>query len=72
MCDEGYTLSDDGRTCTDIDECLTGTHECQHICENTAGGFKCLCHQGFQLNPDNTTCSGDNYKNIIVIGILFV
>lgn len=63
MCDEGYTLSSDGRTCIDIDECSLGTHECQHICENTAGGFRCLCRQGYQLNSDNTTCSGNNNNN---------
>ena len=47
----------------DIDECSLGTHECQHICENTAGGFRCLCRQGYQLNSDNTTCSGNNNNN---------
>ena len=58
MCDEGYTLSGDERTCADIDECSEGRHGCQQICENTAGGFRCLCRQGYQLNSDNATCSG--------------
>ena len=33
-------------------------HGCQQVCMNTAGGFRCECNPGFQLNLDNNTCSG--------------
>ena len=51
-------MSDDQRTCTDINECLTDAHDCQQLCVNTDGGFRCECNSGFQLNSDQSTCSG--------------
>lgn len=44
----------------DVDECASSmsTHGCQHICINTDGGFRCDCNSGFELNSDNSTCSG--------------
>ena len=38
----GYT----GKTCDkDVDECVDGSHECWSgsVCQNTEGGYKCLC-----------------------------
>ena len=38
----------DGNSCSDIDECNKGTHDC-HIdakCDNNPGSFKCECKQG--------------------------
>ena len=58
ICDDGYALSEDGKTCRDIDECLMNVHGCQQVCVNTAGGFRCECDSGFQLNLDSSTCSG--------------
>ena len=43
-------------TRTDINECLTGYHECQHVCKNTNGSFACTCHDGFILGMDAKTC----------------
>jgi hypothetical protein len=57
-CNSGYSLSNDGTTCIDIDECSTDTHGCQQICINTDGAFRCECNSGYQLNFDQTTCSG--------------
>ena len=65
-CNEGYTLTEDGRTCGDINECLAGTHGCQQDCVNTDGGFRCECRQGFQLNVDGSNCSG-----IIIFNLYF-
>ena len=61
FCDDGYDLSDDGRTCRDINECLMDTHNCQQVCVNTDGGFRCECDQGYQLNADRATCSGASF-----------
>ena len=53
------------RVCTqniDINECAVSVNlplsVCQQECVNTIGGFRCECMAGFQLNSDNSTCSG--------------
>lgn len=44
---------------TDIDECATGLHNCEHICAyNTEGGFICTCNDGYVLSEDGHTCEG--------------
>ena len=41
---------------TDIDEC--GTRLCDHGCENTEGGYRCFCFQGYRYVSDNQ-CVGE-------------
>lgn len=45
---------------TDINECLDngGKGPCDQTCSNTIGHFICSCDTGYELNPDNVTCSG--------------
>ena len=40
---------DDGTTCIDIDECSQGSDDCSldASCDNTPGGFTCICNDGF-------------------------
>uniref|UniRef100_A0A3P9NW50 Fibulin 2 n=1 Tax=Poecilia reticulata TaxID=8081 RepID=A0A3P9NW50_POERE len=40
----GYAMSPNGRSCRDIDECATGTHNCSlgEKCYNIQGGYRCL------------------------------
>ncbi|RUS70904.1 hypothetical protein EGW08_021332 [Elysia chlorotica] len=46
-----------GKACQlDVNECLGGTHGCSNKCENTRGGYKCLCPPGMALLPDGRTC----------------
>ena len=40
----------------DVDECEEGTHNCEHICENTSPGFSCLCRPGYQRVYDGSKC----------------
>ncbi|KAM4733380.1 fibulin-7-like [Anableps anableps] len=44
VCPLGYSLSRDGRSCTDIDECENHSHNCKadRLCVNTFGGFQCV------------------------------
>ena len=43
----------------DIDECSDGAHSCEQICNNTHGSHHCLCFDGFELETDNATCTGE-------------
>ena len=44
---------------TDLDECSSAAlNSCSQICENSQGSFQCACDDGFNLQADNTSCSG--------------
>ena len=49
-CPAGYT--GDGRTCSDIDECLQDS--CDHICINSPGSYTCTCRSGYMLDADGS------------------
>ncbi|GAB1597302.1 epidermal growth factor-like protein 7 [Argonauta hians] len=61
---------------TDVNECITDRHKCQHNCINTAGSYKCSCNDGFKLMNDGFSCTlcltcsleykmmMDNYKQL--------
>ncbi|XP_061898885.1 fibulin-7-like isoform X1 [Entelurus aequoreus] len=44
LCPAGYRIADDGRGCTDLDECDDGEHDCggEELCVDTHGGFRCM------------------------------
>lgn len=48
-CEEGYTLSVDGKNCTDDDECLNSPCMNGGVCKNLdlGEGFYCICPEGF-------------------------
>ncbi|XP_008314090.1 fibulin-1 [Cynoglossus semilaevis] len=60
-CHDGYQLKSDGVNCQDINECLTGGHDCVsgQTCINTQGSFRCQrqssCGTGYELR-DNNKC----------------
>ena len=41
---------------TDTDECVVGTHNCDHDCTNTDGSYTCSCNDGLILQPDGHSC----------------
>ena len=45
---------------SDIDECTRGTSGCDHNCTNTPGSYYCTCMNGYDLESDNHTCTGDD------------
>ena len=45
----------------DIDECAEWSDGCSHNCTNIAGGYMCFCMDGYELESDNHTCTGNNY-----------
>ncbi|XP_038075912.1 latent-transforming growth factor beta-binding protein 1-like [Patiria miniata] len=42
--------------CVDINECAKGVDNCEHVCVNTMGSYRCHCYQGFRLNFDGESC----------------
>ncbi|XP_056316532.1 matrilin-4 isoform X7 [Danio aesculapii] len=61
LCLPGYTLNEDGKTCTPIDLCAEGKHDCEQICIASPGSFTCDCNTGYTLNDDKKTCKMIDY-----------
>ena len=48
----------------DVDECSLGTDDCEQVCVNVNGSYRCDCEEGYALNSDGRTCRiscGGNY-----------
>lgn len=45
-----------GVNCRNVNECLDGTHECQHTCVDNIGSYDCACETGYELAPDGRKC----------------
>uniref|UniRef100_A0A8V0Y2X4 EGF-like domain-containing protein n=1 Tax=Gallus gallus TaxID=9031 RepID=A0A8V0Y2X4_CHICK len=58
-CGDGYETSNDGRSCTDLNECNT-YGSCSQMCVNTDGSYTCSCVEGYVLQPDNKSCKAKN------------
>ncbi|CAG0882699.1 unnamed protein product [Darwinula stevensoni] len=57
-CRRGFVLSNDGRSCNDIDECSGrgGDRLCVGICMNEPGSYSCMCPEG---GADVDECAED-------------
>ncbi|XP_043088466.1 LOW QUALITY PROTEIN: nephronectin [Puntigrus tetrazona] len=64
----GLKLAPDGRTCVDVDECVTGQASCPRLrkCVNTFGSYVCRCHEGFELRHINGkySCTDKRFSSI--------
>ena len=57
-CNSGY--HGNGTSCTDDDECVTGTYDCDdttQTCLNVPGTYRCLCKAGYKREGD--ICVGE-------------
>ncbi|KAI2660889.1 Low-density lipoprotein receptor-related protein 2 [Labeo rohita] len=54
-CPMGFQLSNDSKTCEDIDECHP-LGVCSQHCFNERGSFRCHCQSGYTLEADGRTC----------------
>ena len=52
----------------DIDECSLEIADCDQNCINTAGGYDCMCFDGYSLDTSNGICEGmfSLEKNLII------
>ncbi|XP_069479898.1 von Willebrand factor C and EGF domain-containing protein isoform X2 [Ambystoma mexicanum] len=57
-CFHGYSLSKDGRSCYDVDECSRsrGPGLCQQQCRNSLGSYRCYCYHGYQIASNGRSC----------------
>lgn len=55
---------------SDFNECDSDNFGCSNNCVNTLGSAFCSCPQGFQLQADQKTCSGEvTYKLLSLFGL---
>uniref|UniRef100_H2UYG2 Fibulin-1 n=1 Tax=Takifugu rubripes TaxID=31033 RepID=H2UYG2_TAKRU len=60
-CGRGYHLSEDGKRCTDIDECKNPENVCLgHGCINMVGSYRCECQAGYVFNSIRRLCEDIN------------
>lgn len=43
---------------SDTDECSVMNGQCEHTCRNWAGGYECLCDEGYNTKDEGITCNG--------------
>ncbi|XP_041433100.1 low-density lipoprotein receptor-related protein 2 isoform X2 [Xenopus laevis] len=65
-CPEGYRLSNDSKTCEDINECMTPGF-CSQTCYNERGSFRCYCEDGYILEPNGRTCKAAGSANLLLL-----
>ncbi|MCI4378615.1 hypothetical protein PGIGA_G00218000, partial [Pangasianodon gigas] len=65
-CPVGYQLSNDSKTCGDIDEC-DPPGLCSQHCFNERGSFRCHCQEGYTLEGDGRTCKASGSREAILL-----
>lgn len=64
-CPPGRALSNNNKTCEDLDECAEWGH-CDQLCANSDGSFTCSCAAGYTL-MDKSRCAAPNAANLELI-----
>ena len=42
----------------EINECVSGTSECEQVCNNMESSYTCSCYSGYKLAEDGHSCIG--------------
>ena len=50
---------------TEVNECSTTNHGCEHECVNTEGSYVCQCRDGYSLITDGKTCLINCHKMFV-------
>ncbi|PWA89650.1 serine/threonine-protein kinase, active site protein [Artemisia annua] len=69
-CHEGYEGNPYvTNSCTNINECERGTHDCEDECVDTQGSYWCSCRKGYSGDgmKDGTGCTQDQSKLIKIV-----
>ncbi|XP_077596958.1 endosialin [Stigmatopora nigra] len=61
-CPPGYQTGRDGRSCSDVDECLQ--QPCSQACVNVPGTFHCACHAGYRQDEDGECVDVDECEDV--------
>ncbi|XP_028846293.1 low-density lipoprotein receptor-related protein 2a isoform X3 [Denticeps clupeoides] len=65
-CPMGFQLTNDSKTCEDIDECQPPGLCSQH-CYNERGSFRCHCQDGYTLESDQRTCKASGTRDAFLL-----
>ncbi|XP_014344907.1 low-density lipoprotein receptor-related protein 2a [Latimeria chalumnae] len=65
-CPMGYRLTNDSKTCEDIDEC-NPPGLCSQHCFNERGSFRCYCDQGYILEPNGRICKASESRDVLLL-----
>ncbi|KAL7385074.1 hypothetical protein ABVT39_014795 [Epinephelus coioides] len=65
-CPVGYQLSNDSKTCEDVDEC-SPPGLCSQHCFNERGSFRCHCQDGYTLEADQRTCKASDSRQAFLL-----
>ncbi|CAI7734316.1 unnamed protein product, partial [Closterium sp. NIES-53] len=61
VCDTGFVLQADGKTCTDTCKIRDCNSNGQCVKDATTGAASCVCDTGFVLQADGKTCTAPCY-----------
>ncbi|XP_043927051.1 growth arrest-specific protein 6 isoform X1 [Protopterus annectens] len=57
LCQNGYFLLPDNKTCHDVDECKVSPDICGEAnCVNLDSSYECQCHKGFKYDASSKSC----------------
>ncbi|KAI1884877.1 hypothetical protein AGOR_G00214390 [Albula goreensis] len=65
-CPMGYQLTNDSKTCEDVDEC-NPPGICSQHCFNERGSFRCHCADGYTLEADERTCKASGTREALLL-----
>ena len=67
LCETGFMLLPDARTCVDVDECADANGGCSDTCLNTIGSFSCGCREGFEYDVNADQCRGELTSHDVIL-----
>ena len=47
---------------SDVNECRSGSNDCEELCVNTEGSYECDCSVGYTHATDGLNCIGENER----------